>query len=133
MGRLFHLRVMGRLSSIKPRLKALGSRIAAPSDRQETEAERHRQRDRTQPWRAWYKTSRWQKLRMSVLVRDLFTCQMKGCGRIEADTSKLVADHKTPHHGDEVLFWDENNLHCLCKTCHDSLKQKQERQSFRSW
>ena len=68
---------------------------------------------------------------MSVLVRDLFTCQMKGCGRIEADTSQLVADHKTPHHGDEVLFWDENNLHCLCKPCHDSLKQKQERANGR--
>ncbi|MDJ1632688.1 HNH endonuclease [Rhizobium rhizogenes] len=133
MGRLFASIDMGKLTSIKPRLKALGSRIAAPSTRQEAEAQRHRERDRTMPWRAWYKTARWQKLRMVVLVRDLFTCQMKGCGRIEADTSQLVADHKIPHRGDEVLFWDENNLHCLCKTCHDSLKQKQERQSFRSW
>ncbi len=94
-----------------------------------TPVERRRQRDRVQPWRAWYKTSRWQKLRMSVLLRDLFTCQMRGCGRIEADTSQLVADHKIPHHGDEALFWDENNLQCLCKPCHDKLKQKQERAS----
>ncbi|NTG48982.1 HNH endonuclease [Agrobacterium rhizogenes] len=122
---------MGRLSSIKPRLQALGSRIAAPSTRQEAETHRHRERDRSQSHRSWYKTARWQKLRMVVLVRDLFTCQMKGCGRIEADTSQLVADHKIPHRGDEVLFWDENNLQCLCKPCHDRLKQKEERAQAR--
>ncbi|WP_412063993.1 HNH endonuclease [Rhizobium sp. SYY.PMSO] len=105
--------------------------MAGSPTREDAEAERHRQRDRVQPWRAWYKTSRWQKLRMSVLVRDLFTCQMKGCGRIEADTSQLVADHKIPHHGDEALFWDENNLQCLCKPCHDKLKQKEERAQAR--
>lgn len=110
----------------------IGSRLAASlPTREEAEAERHRKRDRTQPWRAWYKTARWQKLRMSVLVRDLFTCQMKGCGRIEADTSQLVADHKVPHHGDEALFWNENNLQCLCKPCHDKLKQAEERRSHR--
>lgn len=118
---------MSKLSSIKPRLQVLGSRIAAASSRQETEARRHRERDRTMAWRSWYKTARWQKLRMAILVRDLFTCQMKGCGRIEADTSKLVADHKTPHHGDEALFWHDGNLQCLCKPCHDRLKQAEER------
>ncbi len=78
-------------------------------------------------WRSWYKTARWQKLRMSVLIRDRFTCQMAGCGRIEPNTSLLVADHKIAHRGDEALFWDERNLQCLCKTCHDKLKQKEER------
>lgn len=94
------------------------------------EVQRSRQRDATQPWRAWYKTARWQKLRWSVLVRDLFTCQMTGCGRIEPDTSKLVADHKVAHRGDERLFWDEQNLQCLCKDCHDRLKQSEERSSM---
>ncbi len=126
------LRDMGRLSSITPRLKTLGARIATMS-REEAEAQRFRDRDRNVGWRKWYKTARWQKLRMVVLVRDLFTCQMSGCGRIEADTSQLVADHKIPHHGDDLLFWDENNLQCLCKPCHDKLKQKEERQAFRGW
>jgi 5-methylcytosine-specific restriction protein A len=71
------------------------------------------------------KTARWQKLRMSVLVRDLFTCQR--CGRIEGDTSLLVADHKRRHNGVEALFWDILNLWTLCKTCHDGWKQRQER------
>lgn len=64
---------------------------------------------------------------MDVLIRDMFTCQMPGCGRIEANTSKLVADHKIQHHGDETLFWNPKNLQCLCKACHDSLKQRMER------
>ncbi len=124
---------MPKLKTIRPRvsaIKPLIGRLATPT-REAAEAERHRQRDRVQPWRAWYKTARWQKLRMSVLVRDLFTCQMKGCCRIEADTSQLVADHKIPHHGDETLFWNENNLQCLCKSCHDKLKQKEERAQAR--
>jgi 5-methylcytosine-specific restriction endonuclease McrA len=91
------------------------------------EQSRDWQRDATQPWRAWYKSRRWQKLRWFVLKRDLFTCKMVGCGRIEPDTSKLVADHKTPHRGNEALFWDENNLQCLCKDCHDGMKQRQDK------
>nr|WP_243256973.1 HNH endonuclease signature motif containing protein [Rhizobium skierniewicense] len=54
---------------------------------------------------------------------------MVGCGRIDGNTSRLVADHKIPHRGDEALFWDESNLQCLCKPCHDGLKQRQERNS----
>jgi 5-methylcytosine-specific restriction endonuclease McrA len=116
---------MPKLLSLTPRLKPLGPRVAAPS-RQDAEAERFKERDRNVGWRKWCKTARWQKLRWSVLARDLFTCQMPGCGHIEADTSQLVADHKHPHRGDEALFWDAANLQCLCKPCHDTLKQKEE-------
>ncbi|MBN9035473.1 MAG: HNH endonuclease [Rhizobiales bacterium] len=94
------------------------------------ERERSRRRDGAQPWRAWYKTARWQALRWRVLVRDLFTCRM--CKRIEADTSRLVADHVAPHRGDERLFWDETNLQCLCKDCHDRVKQADERASIQT-
>lgn len=114
---------MGRLTTLRPRLGGLRPRLAGlPDDRQAFDRDRDRQ-----PWRKWYKMARWQKLRMSVLVRDLFTCQWQGCGRIEPDTSQLVADHHRPHRGDEQLFWDETNLWCLCKPCHDSAKQREER------
>lgn len=79
------------------------------------------------PWRKWYATTRWRKLRMVVLTRDLFTCQRAACGWSTADTSLLVADHRTPHRGDEALFWDEGNLQTLCKPCHDRHKQREER------
>ncbi|WP_230769520.1 HNH endonuclease [Sphingomonas sp. Leaf4] len=114
---------MARLKQLASRLKPLGSRFAsAPVTRQD----RDRDRD-TQSWRRWYKTARWQKLRMSILQRDLFTCQR--CQRIEGDTSQLVADHRRRHGGDEAMFWDAGNLQCLCKHCHDSAKQREERRS----
>lgn len=91
-----------------------------------------RRRDAEQPWRKWYKTSEWQRLRERVLIRDRFTCQMKGCGRVEVlNTSQLVADHKTPHRGDHELFWNIENLQCLCKPCHDGIKARQEARTLR--
>lgn len=63
---------------------------------------------------------------MDVLLRDMFTCQWPGCGRVEPNTSKLVADHRRPHRGDPVLFWDARNLWTLCAPCHSSLKQREE-------
>ena len=90
---------------------------------------RSRERDAALPWRRWYKTARWQRLRWFVLVRDLFTCQMPGCGRVEPDTAQLVADHIRPHRGDEALFWAETNIQCVCKSCHDGLKQRLEQES----
>lgn len=113
-----------KLGNLKPRFGSMAPRMGhAPAD----ERSRSHHRDSTQPWRRWYKTSRWQKLRWSILVRDLFTCRR--CRRVESETSQLVADHKRPHRGDPTLFWDEGNLECLCKTCHDGAKQREERRS----
>jgi 5-methylcytosine-specific restriction endonuclease McrA len=81
------------------------------------------------PWKAWYNTARWQRLRMLVFKRDRYTCQC-GCGLIEGNTSLLVCDHKIPHRGDERLFWDETNLQTLLKSCHDRAKQKAEQVSL---
>lgn len=119
--------VMGRLVMAKPRLAVAKPRLAKAV--LVDEADRSRLRDAVHAWRAWYKTARWQKLRWQVLVKALFTCAM--CNRVEGETSKLVADHKVPHRGDEALFWDEGNLQCLCKGCHDSVKQAQERNQGR--
>lgn len=87
-------------------------------------------RDRPQPWRKWYKTAKWERLRQSTFLRDLYTCQMKGCGRIEGNTSKLICDHIDPHRGDERKFFDPNNLQTLCLHCHNALKQKEEQASL---
>jgi 5-methylcytosine-specific restriction endonuclease McrA len=77
------------------------------------------------PWRAWYKTRDWKHLRWECLSRDGFRCQ--GCRRLVADTSQLVADHKTPHRGNPELFWTLAGLQTLCKPCHDGAKQREER------
>ena len=95
----------------------------------------HGHDDRGEAGRSWYHLARWKHpergLRIQVLTRDLFTCQWPGCGRLEADTSRLVADHKVPHRGDPTLFWSEANLWTLCKPCHDRLKQAAEANAVR--
>ena len=111
---------MGKLTGVRPRVQALRPKLAsAPTTRQE----RDKVRDQ-RPYRKWYKTAEWRALRMAVLLRDLFTCQR--CGKIEGDTSQLVADHKRPHRGIAALFLDINNLWTLCKPCHDGWKQREE-------
>jgi 5-methylcytosine-specific restriction enzyme A len=110
---------LARLNTLKPRLTQM------PMRRVSTITE---ERDTFVDWRKWYKLARWKAkphgLRWRVLLRDLFTCQM--CGKLEGDTSQLVADHKIPHGGDDALFWSEHNVWCVCKPCHDGAKQRQE-------
>lgn len=76
-------------------------------------------------YRAMYYTARWKRIRMAILIRDGFKCQQ--CGRIEADTSKLVANHIKPHKGNADMFHDSANIECVCKPCHDGHVQSLER------
>lgn len=116
---------MGKLTALKPVLTRLPSRMAGPPA---NPADRSRQRDQAAPWRKWYKLARWRSLRLTIFLRDLYTCRM--CGRLEGSTSRLVCDHVKPHRGNELLFWDEGNLQTLCKPCHDSAKQREEQASL---
>lgn len=110
----------GKLASLPPMVMAMPSRLGyQPGD----VAARDRQRVEQQPWRRWYRTARWKKVRWSVLARDLFRCKM--CHHIE-DPAKLVCDHIKPHRGDELMFWDGSNLQTLCAKCHSSRKQAAE-------
>lgn len=113
---------MSRLKMVKPQVNGLRPAV---SMLQRQQAGGSWQRDNADE-RAFYKTARWQRLRMRVLERDLFTCQWPGCGRIEADTSKLVADHEVPVRIDPSRKWDETNLRCLCSACHNGPRQAEE-------
>ncbi|ARR55343.1 HNH endonuclease [Rhizorhabdus wittichii DC-6] len=113
---------MGRLKCAPPLLRSAPPMLAsAPVDA----PGRERERNSFNPLRALYNTARWKKLRMATFVRDNFTCQM--CGRLEGNTSLLVADHRRPHRGDLMLFWDDSNLQTLCASpCHSKHKQRIE-------
>ena len=113
---------MGKLTNLRSTIRSLPPALAFASDRDE-----HGHSRTAEHWRKWYSLARWKRLRLKVLLRDVYTCQMPSCGRLEPDTSQLVADHRLPHRGDPALFWDEGNVQTLCKPCHDSLKQAQER------
>jgi 5-methylcytosine-specific restriction endonuclease McrA len=108
---------MARLRTLKPLVREMSPKLR-------TQSVDFDQGRRQIEWRKWYNLARWKRLRWQTLVRDLFTCQM--CNRIEGDTSLLVCDHKEPHRGDPDLFWDPENLQCLCKPCHDKDKQRAE-------
>lgn len=41
-------------------------------------------------------------------------------------TRATVADHVEPHRGDPEKFWN-GELQSLCDTCHNSVKQAQEK------
>lgn len=110
------------LTPLKPRLAPLRSHL----DQLRSDAGGAPVEIDTRPWRGWYSTARWRRLRLAIFDRDGFTCQWPGCGHVEGDPSKLVADHKQPHRGDEAMFWAEGNLWTLCKPCHDGPKQRAE-------
>ncbi|GLS87697.1 hypothetical protein GCM10010873_26710 [Cypionkella aquatica] len=116
---------MARLRQMPSRLQPAPRRLAPLIT--VGEQGRDRLRDATQEWRKWYKTARWQAVAKRIKERDNYTCQWPGCGLISDAKYAMVVDHKLQHHGDEQMFWDEKNLQCLCKPCHDMHKQRQER------
>lgn len=69
-----------------------------------------------------YKTARWRKRRLAQLQAEPLCryCQQQG-----KTTAATVADHATPHRGDEALFWG-GELQSLCAEHHSATKQREE-------
>ena len=76
-----------------------------------------------------YDSRQWRALKNRIIARDGAVCQMCGCLTTTGRSGPKAAqvDHKTPHKGDERLFWDASNLQCLCAACHGTVKQREER------
>lgn len=71
---------------------------------------------------------RWQTVRRHFLRANPLCVMCAQQGRVEAAS---VVDHIRPHEGDPSKFWDAENMQALCKRCHDSHKQRQERGTYR--
>jgi 5-methylcytosine-specific restriction protein A len=71
-------------------------------------------------------SSRWQKYRARYLQANPLCVMHQAWGQVVPAT---VVDHIQPHKGDQKLFWNPANHQALCKHCHDSHKQRQERSS----
>lgn len=70
---------------------------------------------------------RWQKASKAFLaMHPLCQCPLCDEGRIRVRVSEVV-DHRVPHRGDMVKFWDRANWQALNKVCHDSYKQRFEK------
>lgn len=72
----------------------------------------------------WYDTPQWRELRRKHLLRYPYcNCPQHRGKRVRAN----IVDHIEPHHGNEALFWDQNNLQSLTKECHDGPKRRKEK------
>ena len=67
---------------------------------------------------------KWQQARVGWLRKHPLCVECNRRGRVEA---AIIVDHIKPHRGDMVLFWDKTNWQSLCKSCHDSWKQRLEK------
>ena len=67
--------------------------------------------------------ARWQKYRVWFLRQHPLCCYCEQIGRL---TAASVVDHIVPHRGDMELFWNMDNHQPLCKSCHDSVKRREE-------
>ncbi|MBY0474205.1 MAG: HNH endonuclease [Nitrosomonas sp.] len=67
---------------------------------------------------------KWQQAREGFLKKHPLCVDHESRGQVVA--AKIV-DHIVPHRGDMKLFWDRSNWQSLCKTCHDSHKQRIEK------
>ena len=61
-----------------------------------------------------YGTKRWQRVRLRVLQRDLWTCYVKGCGRI---VGRAHCDHISAVYPGmpDAEFYAESNLRASCQ------------------
>lgn len=117
---------MNKLSNIQGPLSVVANPLA-PAHRNVNDRSAYRYK--TTPWRAWYTSKRWAKLRKEILNRDMYTCTEPECGILLVHkTNLLIAHHKKAHKGIPELFWDKDNITTVCKQCHDGIIQKRERQ-----
>lgn len=68
--------------------------------------------------------ARWQRYRLSFLRRNPLCVRCLEAGRT---TAANTVDHKDPHRGNPLLFWDPGNHQSLCSTCHSGDKQVAEK------
>lgn len=61
----------------------------------------------------------WQKARSDYL-KVYSSC-------VRCGSAATVVDHRTPHKGNDQLFWDRSNWQALCTPCHSGAKQSEER------
>lgn len=87
--------------------------------RRQQEQQRASAQERGYGWR-WQKASK-------AFLRAHPLCQCPECdeGRKRV-TAATVVDHKIPHKGDMVLFWDSSNWQSMSKPCHDAKTARED-------
>lgn len=104
-------------------IKAPTFRPRGAATRQQQKRAHDRYRRKASPWRAWYSKPEWQRRRAAQLASKPYCERCSHRGRTVLAT---VANHRIPHRGDWELFIG-GDLESLCKHCHDSEVQREER------
>ncbi|MFG0787934.1 HNH endonuclease signature motif containing protein [Delftia tsuruhatensis] len=107
---------MAKLQTLKSALPVLDTRRV-----QTMQAGSWRTSDQTAAQRGYgYK---WQKAREQFLREHPLCVMCQAQDRVEAAT---VVDHRTPHQGNQSLFWDRKNWQPLCVAHHNSDAQRKD-------
>lgn len=93
--------------------------------RAQARQESDQRRREVSPWRHWYGRKVWRMIRQQQLAMEPL-CTM--CADDDIETMATVCDHVVPHRGDWDVFI-QGPFQSLCKHCHDSKKQREERMS----
>lgn len=80
--------------------------------------------DEANDYRRLYDLAKWKRLRLWKLKHSPL-CEP--CLKQRRRTPATVVNHRTPHKGNLVLFFDSRNLEASCAPCHDGATQSFER------
>lgn len=100
--------------------------MGKPIERLARNRESDARRRKDKPWRAFYKTSRWRRLREAQLHKEPLCQRCKAKGLVVEAT---VAHHVHRHEGDAVKFF-EGELASSCAPCHDTVEQGIEARGY---
>lgn len=96
--------------------------------KRERDQDHDQRRRREKPWRRWYQLPIWRnQIRPRQLTEEPYCKRCNLRGEVVLAT---VVNHVEPHRGD----WDKfinGPFESLCKTCHDSEVQREERANAR--
>lgn len=82
-----------------------------------------RTREGSEPWRAWYRSARWLRLRALLFAREPLCRACLTQGRTVPATE---VDHVHAHRGNPTLFWSWANLQPLCASCHSTKTRREQ-------
>ena len=77
-----------------------------------------------QPWRRWYGSRQWKRESAAFLSRNPLCRYCLALGR---RTPSTIVNHYPPHRGDRTAFFDKRTWEAVCKPCHDSTCQAQDK------
>lgn len=110
------------MPTMPPTFRAPGARTKRDRDR-----DHDARRRKAKPWRRWYATAVWQRIRARQLTEEPYCERCLPRGQAVPAT---VVNHKVPHEGNWDLFI-RGPFESLCKTCHDSEVQSEEARARR--